>query len=580
MCFVIDRITDAAASDPRVATLLGNVTFYVAPLMNPDGYVFTWTNDRLWRKNRRNNGDGTFGVDLNRNFDWSFAGPGASANTASDIYHGPAPFSEPETQALRDWLLARPNTVSHIDFHSFSQLVLWPYGNADISPPEPDATAVESLGRAMAEAIFDSTGQFYEPIQAIDLYPAAGTSADWVYGATGTLSWTIELRPSTSTEGSFTISPLQIRAVGQENLAVVTMLLESIASGAHIRVTSGDGHALGSCGSSPLTLEIVPLPTSVGIDDESVRFIRRVPGDPFTAGGPLAKIDAQSAAPVFTGDLGAAPCGRTLEWGVEFLDDGASTRIYPGPGAIGNLAHVGEATVYFADDFQTDQGWTVENLGGLTDGQWTRGVPVGGGRADPYFDFDASGAAFVTDNASGNSDVDGGTTRLTSPLMDASDPDAILSYARWLHNQAGSAPGEDTMLVEVSDDAGASWVALETVGPTGVDSGGGWMKQSFRIGDIPGVTPSTQFRVRFSVGDTINPSVVEAGVDAVRIEAATCAPACGANLNCAGAIDASDLSLLLGAWGAQGGLADITGDGGVGTDDLAALLGAWGQSCN
>jgi len=580
MCFLIDRVTDAAASDPRIATLLENVTLYVAPVINPDGYVHSWTTDRLWRKNRRDNGDGTFGVDLNRNFDWSFSGPGASATTSSEVYHGPAPFSEPETRALRDWLLAKPNTVAHIDFHSYSQLVLWPFGDFDISPPEPDATAVESLGRDMADAVFESTGQRYAPMQAIDLYPAAGTSSDWVYGATQVLSWTVELRPSTQSEGGFTLAPQQIVAVGEENLAMVNMLLESIGSGAHVRVASGEAEHLSSCGHASLTIDVIPLPTSDGLDESSLRFVTRVPGDEFESGAPLAKIDPQSDAPRFVGDLGSAPCGRTLEWGVELLDAQGAPRLYPGPGSVGALATVGEEIVLFEDDFNNFTGWGVENLDGLTDGAWERDVPIGAGRADPYTDFDGSGRAYITDNAFGNSDVDSGRTRLRSPVMDASNPNAVLSYARWLHNAAGDAPNEDSMLVEVSDNGGATWTILEQVGPAGVEAAGGWMHVSHRIGDISGITPSDQFRVRFTVEDDNEPSIVEAGVDAVRLIVPDCSPGCGANLDCEGVIDASDLARLLAEWGAGGGAADITGDALVNGADLSALLALWGENCN
>ena len=93
--------------DPRLTSLLDQVQFVITPVVNPDGYFYSWqnTNNRFWRKNRRNNGDGTFGVDLNRNWDINFGGNGADPFTSSDIYHGPSAFSEPETAAMRDKLL-------------------------------------------------------------------------------------------------------------------------------------------------------------------------------------------------------------------------------------------------------------------------------------------------------------------------------------------------------------------------------------------------------------------------------------------------------------------------------------------
>ena len=176
----------------------------------------------------------------------------------------------------------------------------------------------------------------------------------------------------------------------------------------------------------------------------------------------------------------------------------------------------------FLDDFESNQGWTVS--GNASDGQWERGVPAGvGDRGDPTADGDGSGSCFVTDNATGNSDVDGGSTVLTSPIMDASvssSEDAVLVYYRWYNNSAGNAPFEDEFVIEISNDGGASWSSLETVGPTGDDVNGGWVKKQFLVSDF--VTPTNQMRVRFTASDFGNGSVVEAGVDGVEIQLVDC----------------------------------------------------------
>ncbi|MGI9517473.1 MAG: hypothetical protein ACR2NP_10525, partial [Pirellulaceae bacterium] len=178
----------------------------------------------------------------------------------------------------------------------------------------------------------------------------------------------------------------------------------------------------------------------------------------------------------------------------------------------------------FLDNFQSNLGWSVS--GNASDGQWQRGVPIGGGdRGDPPADGDGSGSCYVTDNVDGNSDVDGGSTILTSPVIDASvtgGQEAILSYYRWYSNNTGSEPEADVFVVEISNNGGSSWTNLETVGPTGSEVGGGWFKKHFRISDV--LPPTSQMRLRFTASDVGTGSIVEAGVDGVQIQIAECDP--------------------------------------------------------
>src|SRR5690606_4789724 len=123
-----------AADDPGLDALLDQVALLVVPVVNPDGYVYTWEEDRLWRKNRRDD----VGVDLNRNYPVAWGGEGASANPEHGNYRGAGPLSEPEAQALADVLPTEPLTIALLDVHSYGQLVLSPWSFTTDAPPSDD----------------------------------------------------------------------------------------------------------------------------------------------------------------------------------------------------------------------------------------------------------------------------------------------------------------------------------------------------------------------------------------------------------------------------------------------------------
>ena len=239
--------------------------------------------------------------------------------------------------------------------------------------------------------------------------------------------------------------------------------------------------------------------------------------------------------------------------------------------------------------FQTPDGWTVENAPGLVDGGWELGVPINCSRGDPPADaLGQGGSCFLTDNAPApdcNTDVDGSFTRLMSPVLDLSGlRDPVLSYARWYSNSTGTAPGEDTLVVEVSADGGDTWVLLETVGPgagsANPDVNGGWRTRAFDIART--VSPGARFRLRFTASDEGSPSIVEAAVDSVTITGVRVQSPPG---SCPGDADGDarvtfqDVIMVLSTWGGPGPTGDVNASGRVDFDDIVSVLANWGGVC-
>jgi len=214
-------ITTQLLTDPLVKDLLSQITFVIIPLVNVDGYVYTWgtgSNVRLWRKNRRLNSGTIYGVDLNRNWDDHWGGEGSSSNPSSDTYHGTAPFSEPETKAASAFYKDNGPYAGAIDYHSYSQLVLRPYGWTTALPPN-EATS-KLVGDGIRDEIRAIHNVQYTSEPSWQLYYTAGTASDWFYNpqqGNTLLAYTIELR-DTGTYG-FVLPPAQIIPTGQENWA-------------------------------------------------------------------------------------------------------------------------------------------------------------------------------------------------------------------------------------------------------------------------------------------------------------------------------------------------------------------------
>ena len=214
-----EHLVGNASAEP-VRSWLQQGEVWVAPMVNPDGHEHTRTQDRLWRKNRRRNPDGSIGVDPNRNYGymWGVLNVNTSSHVPSDqTYVGPRAFSEPETRAVRN-LVARELFGGVLTYHSYSQLILYPWGYTDRPvEDEADLGTMRELTQEMQRLIRGVHGRTYTAQQASELYPTAGDTTDWVYGEYDVPSFTVELRPATALEGGFILPADQIEPCWEEN---------------------------------------------------------------------------------------------------------------------------------------------------------------------------------------------------------------------------------------------------------------------------------------------------------------------------------------------------------------------------
>ncbi len=163
-------------TDDQVTHLVDNVEMYFVPMINPDGYIYNEQTQPggggLWRKNRRNNGGGDFGVDLNRNYSYQFGVSGASSNPSDNTYHGGSPFSEYETRCMRAFHMDHEFRIA-LNAHTYGDLLLFPFGYASVQ------TSDHNLYEAYTNHMVSKST--LAGLLSAGLYPAAGDSDDWGY---------------------------------------------------------------------------------------------------------------------------------------------------------------------------------------------------------------------------------------------------------------------------------------------------------------------------------------------------------------------------------------------------------------
>jgi len=215
-------------SDQRVTNWVNNTEIWVMPMFNVDGNNKVWSGDSMWRKNVR----GGYGVDINRNYTYAWnTCNGSSGSQFAQDYRGPSAGSEPETQVMMAFV-ARIKPVFSISYHSYSELVLYPYGCDGEHTPTMDI--VEPLGQKMAGLIQSDSGNGgYDPGTPWELlYAVDGGDIDWMYHDQQVIPYVIELN---STSQGFQPSYDRWRNVTVERARAAWMLLLDRAQESGIR---------------------------------------------------------------------------------------------------------------------------------------------------------------------------------------------------------------------------------------------------------------------------------------------------------------------------------------------------------
>jgi len=441
--YILHLLTDNYGTDAQITNLVNSREVYIIFNVNPDGgeYDIATGSYRSWRKNRQpNSGSSYIGTDLNRNYGykWGCCG-GSSGSPSSETYRGASAFSAPETQRVRDFVNSRvvngkQQIKTSITFHTYSELILWPYGYTYTDVPSDMTQDDHDVFVAMGQAMAQTNG--YTPQQASDLYITDGTTDDWAYGVHKIFMYTFEMYPTSSNPGFYPPDEV-IPAQTSRNREAVLYLIDK--ADCPYKVIGKESQYCGGPGPTP-----TPTPTPT-----------------------------------------ATPPPNTL----------------------------------FFDDFETNQGWTVNPNGTdtATTGQWERGDP----EATSYSGAKQLGTTvsgvndLVTGRLAGSSagsyDIDGGVTSIRSPAITLSGGSSYsLSFSFYLAHYTNSSSA-DYFRVKIVTASGTTTV-FEELGAAN-DDDAAWESRTISLNSFAGQT----IQIQFEAADASSASLVEAAVDDVRV---------------------------------------------------------------
>ena len=524
----MDWLIDGYGKDPLASYLVDNRELYFIPCLNPDGYEYNRRirpgGGGMWRKNRRNNGGGIFGVDLNRNYTTGFGlNGGSSSNPRSQVYRGTSPFSEPETLAIENFIKSR-NFTFGCTTHTYTEILLRPWGYQRSEP----ANANEY--RIIDKEATKVTGMRAGPASIL-LYIASGVALDHYHQAHKMFGYTPEL--GTLAEGGFWPNPANsvnianrhqhmfrtFALVAGASIAVSSVLVrEGPGSNNNGKVEPGEtGQVIVSVRNDGSSLPNTNVLANLSTQTRAVSISRSS-----TDFGKLARFSQSSnvALPLeFKIDKNFQ--GRFASLKLDVLFEGRKIE------TLINLAFV-DPVIVLQEDFEKDTGFARSSNDTATTGRFERAAPQQTTYQNRIYQpgsdhTKAPGSlCWVTDALAGSSvgsrDVDGGKTSFLSPLIDLRHVNAA-TLELWLYYSESVTPG-DPFRIESSSDAGQSWKTLYNDSR----STNGWTKLRLELQGP--MTDKMQFR--FTAKDD-SASLVEALID---------------DLSISGIVDSAALSIL------------------------------------
>jgi hypothetical protein len=451
--YILHLLADNYGADSQITDLVNSREIYIVFNLNPDGGEYDVINDtyHMWRKNRQpNSGSSYVGTDLNRNYGykWGCCG-GSSGSPSSDTYRGAFAFSAPETAHLRDFINSRvvggvQQLKTSITFHTYSELILWPYGYTYTDVPSDMTQDDHSVFVAMGQAMAGTNG--YTPEQSSDLYITDGTLDDWAYGVHRIFTYTFEMYPKGSNPGFYPPDEIIASETARNRSAVLYIIDKASCP------YSAIGKEAQYCATGP-----TPTPT------------------PSNTPGPTPTPTATAT---------------------------------PGGGPV----------TLFSDDFETNQGWTVNPNGTdtATTGQWERGDPQSTSYSGPkQLGTTVSGVNdLVTGRLAGSSagsyDIDGGVTSIRSPAIALTGKSSYsLSFSYYLAHYTNSSSA-DYLRVKVVGATTAT--VFEELGAAN-DDDAVWASQTVSLNAFAGQT----VYLLIEAADASSASLVEAGIDNVSV---------------------------------------------------------------
>ena len=554
--YFMNWLTENYGIDPEATALVDNRELYFLPAINPDGLVYNQqiapNGGGMQRKNMKESClSSPDGIDLNRNYSfmWGYDDSGSSSDGCSETYRGAMPFSELETQIVKEFVESHDFPIA-LNYHSYSNLLIYPYGyDPSIPVPQNDLDIFLEYGEIMTQYNNYLLGTGIETVG----YTVNGEACDWMYGEHGIFAYTPEIG---NFDDGFWPATNRIIPLAEENLFPNKFVAWNVGASYDIDFSIDEGpyvpgntygtnlsifnQGLGDSNGS-LILSISSSDGNVLFETESVEI------------GALESRMSIDLGDILTFQISpTAPNGVMAEFMIHILDDDG----YDHSTMVEII--IGEPESLVSYDFEQNNGWLVGSADDdATAGIWELAIPVAtffdGNQAQAGEDYSEEGEKCFLTGAStspgsvGFDDVDGGKTTLFSPVFNLVDYDeALVSYSRWYTNDVGDNPGTDYWTVDVTANGGETWSNLENSN----ESQDQWIKKTYLLSNFIEFSDDIQFR--FVAEDVNNPG--DSGTGGSIVEAA---------------IDDFSISIFNQETQLQG---DINGDGGLNVLDVVALV--------